>query len=122
MPDDESRDTPELDDRFDVPLRGVDVDTETRCEHYHTDRDVIAIRFRCCGVYYPCFECHEAIADHDPQRWSAHRFDEPAVLCGVCGERLSVEAYLDCEHSCPVCEAEFNPGCASHAHLYFETA
>ncbi|WP_224448776.1 CHY zinc finger protein [Haloprofundus salilacus] len=115
-------DSAEFDNRFDVPLCGVDVDAETRCEHYHADRDVIAIKFPCCGVYHPCFECHETLADHEPERWSLGRFDEPAVLCGVCGERLTVAAYLDADHACPSCSAEFNPGCALHAHLYFDAA
>ncbi|KTG09091.1 hypothetical protein AUR64_14935 [Haloprofundus marisrubri] len=122
MPDDDCPDSPEFDSRFDVPLRGVDVDGETRCDHYHTDRDVIAIQFPCCGVYYPCFECHRAIANHEAIQWPRDRFDEPAILCGVCGERLSVETYLDSGYSCPACDAEFNPGCRTHAHLYFDTA
>ncbi|QCJ46013.1 CHY zinc finger protein [Haloprofundus sp. MHR1] len=110
-----------FDARFDVPLRGVGVDADTRCEHYDTERDVIAIKFPCCGVYFPCFECHEALADHEAQRWPADRFDDPAVLCGVCGERLSVASYLDSGHTCRSCGAAFNPGCASHAQRYFDT-
>ena len=50
-------------------VRGVDVGPETRCHHYDSDLDVIAIRFPCCGTFYPCYECHLAAANHEPERW-----------------------------------------------------
>lgn len=101
-------------------VRGVAVDAETRCGHYDTDRDVIAIRFACCGEFHPCHACHDARADHDAATWPRSRFDEQAVLCGACGRTLSVAAYLDCEHACPSCGHAFNPGCAAHADRYFD--
>lgn len=110
----------DLDPRFDVPLRGVAVDEQTRCAHYHGPRDVIAIRCPCCDVYYPCHRCHEELAGHPPARWPRARFGEPAVLCGVCRAELTVAAYLACDHVCPHCGAAFNPGCAAHHGLYFE--
>lgn len=103
-----------------VAVFGVAVDDETRCAHYDTDRDVVAIRFACCERFYPCHACHDAVADHDPARWPRERFDEPAVLCGVCGTTLSVATYLDCEHECPECGHAFNPGCEAHADRYFD--
>jgi len=113
-------DPPETDDRFPVPLRGVEVDAETRCFHYDTALDVVALRFPCCGVYYPCFRCHETLVDHDPERVSRGAFDAPAVLCGVCGATLSVGSYLDCDDECPECDAAFDPGCQHHRDRYFE--
>ncbi|MFD1562125.1 CHY zinc finger protein [Haloarchaeobius amylolyticus] len=104
------------------PVRGVDVDQETRCAHYHTDRDVVAFRFACCEHYYPCFRCHEERADHETVPWPRDRFDEPSVLCGVCETELTVPEYLAADYRCPACDAAFNPGCANHAALYFETA
>ena len=101
-------------------VRGVDVGGETRCAHYGTDRDVVAIRFACCETYYPCFRCHEETADHDAERWPVERRDEPAVLCGCCGAELAVREYVGVD-SCPDCGARFNPACADHYHLYFET-
>lgn len=108
------------DDRFQVPLRGVDVDAETRCAHWNDDVDVIALRFGCCETFYPCFECHEAVADHEPAVWPRSRFDEPAVLCGVCRETITAAAYLDSGDRCPHCGAQFNPGCREHRDRYFE--
>lgn len=101
------------------PVRGVGVGPETRCAHYAGERDVIAIRFACCGTYYPCFRCHGAVADHPSERWPREAFDRPAVLCGVCGRELAVEAYLTGDSRCPDCGAGFNPGCRTHRHRYF---
>ena len=107
------------DDRFDVPLRGIEVDDETRCRHYRTERDVVAIALPCCETFYPCTECHGALVDHEASRWPPSRFDEQAVLCGRCDARLSIAAYLDCEHRCPECDGAFNPGCQHHWDRYF---
>lgn len=99
-------------------VRGIDVDEQTRCAHYHQPFDVIAIKHFCCGVYYPCHACHAALVDHPVQVWPVECFDEPAVLCGVCGLELSVTDYLGTD-SCPNCHADFNPGCKLHPELYF---
>lgn len=112
--------TPATDDRFAVSLRGVEVDPETRCAHYRGPRDIIAIRFPCCDVFYPCFACHEATTDHEAQRWSPDQFDEAAVLCGACRTVLTIRQYLDGEHTCPSCGAAFNPGCVRHHDRYFK--
>lgn len=99
---------------------GVEVDEQTRCAHYHQPVDVIAIKHFCCGRYYPCHLCHEALAGHPAIPWPAVRFDEPAVLCGVCRHELSVNEYLGTQ-DCPDCGAQFNPGCKLHRELYFST-
>lgn len=112
---------PEVDGRFAVPLRGVGVDRDTRCAHYGGPRDVIALRFACCDAFYPCAACHAETAGHPASVWPRARFDEPAVLCGVCRTVLSVTAYLASGHACPACGAPFNPGCAAHYDQYFET-
>jgi uncharacterized CHY-type Zn-finger protein len=102
-----------------VEVFGQDVDHQTGCSHWHSDLDIIAIKFKCCSRWYPCFDCHTAIADHEPMVWPAREFDENAVLCGSCGSQLTIHEYLDCESTCPSCEAQFNPGCSNHYHLYF---
>jgi uncharacterized CHY-type Zn-finger protein len=99
---------------------GVDVDSETRCAHWHSPIDIIGLKFACCETYYPCYECHAAVANHPPQRWPKARFNEPAVLCGACKSELTVVEYLNSSYKCPRCKANFNPGCGLHAHLYFE--
>ena len=102
------------------PVHGLDLDPQTRCAHWRSALDIIAIRMRCCGTYYACRECHDALADHPANVWSVSEFDTPAVLCGACGTQLSVQAYLRCGSTCPACDAPFNPACHTHRHLYFE--
>ena len=113
---------PALDGRFDVPLRGVEVDAQTRCAHYGGPTDVIALRCGCCETYHPCHRCHEAVTGRGPTPWPRARLDEPAVLCGACRTALSARAYLGSGYACPACGAAFNPGCAAHRDLYFEAA
>jgi uncharacterized CHY-type Zn-finger protein len=103
------------------PVHGVDLDAETRCAHWHSDLDIIALKMRCCGTYYACRDCHDALADHPARVVPRAQFDQPAVLCGACGTELSVHAYLACDSRCPNCGAGFNPGCHKHLDLYFET-
>jgi uncharacterized CHY-type Zn-finger protein len=107
------------------PLRpsvhGRDLDAQTRCAHWHSALDIIAIKMRCCGVYYACRECHDEMAGHAAAVWTVEEFGELAILCGACGTELSVTTYLGCNSRCPRCAAAFNPGCHTHRHLYFET-
>lgn len=102
-----------------VRVLGATVDDQTRCVHYRGPLDVVAIRFHCCGEFYPCFRCHAEAAGHEPSVWPREEFDTPAVLCGVCGSTLTITAYLSAD-SCRSCDAPFNPGCALHHPLYFE--
>lgn len=101
-------------------VRGVAVDDATRCTHYDSRRDVLAFAFPCCGTFYPCVHCHAALADHDAEVWPTTAFDERAVCCGACGERLAIETYLASPLACPGCDAEFNPGCVDHHDRYFD--
>jgi len=103
-----------------VTVHGVGLDERTRCAHWHSDDDVIAIRFACCDRYYACYDCHVELAGHDAGVWPRTRFGEPAVLCGVCRAELTVDNYMNSGFACPACGAAFNPGCANHYHLYFE--
>jgi len=103
-------------------IRGVNVDEETRCAHYHSPLDIIAIKLRCCDSYYACKECHDVLADHSLAPWPAASFDTHAILCGACGAELTINEYLGCGSRCPRCGAGFNPGCARHHHFYFSIA
>ncbi|MBC7898558.1 MAG: hypothetical protein H7070_00770 [Saprospiraceae bacterium] len=101
-------------------VHGLGIDPETRCDHWHGESDIIAIKLKCCGLWFPCFECHGAVADHVSKVWSKVESDALAILCGGCGYQLAISEYFDCGSACPACHRAFNPGCANHYHLYFE--
>ena len=97
---------------------GVGIDPETRCAHYRGESDVIAIKFYCCRVWYPCHACHAAEASHAPRVWPKSMWEsERAILCGVCGRQQTVNEYMNHESFCPDCKVPFNPGCRLHHHL-----
>jgi len=101
-------------------VKGKLIDEQTRCVHYHSPLDVIAIKFKCCGEYYPCFECHEETAGHKSEVWKRNEFDTKAILCGICGNEMTIHEYLASNNQCPHCHSDFNPNCNKHYHLYFE--
>ena len=102
-------------------VNGIDLDSQTRCAHYRSALDIIAIKMKCCGIYYACKDCHDALADHAIQAWPRTEWAQAAVLCGACGIALTVKQYLGCSDKCPYCSSPFNPGCRNHYHFYFET-
>jgi uncharacterized CHY-type Zn-finger protein len=83
-------------------------------------RDIVAIKMKCCGVYYACKDCHAALAGHRIQVWPRSEWDQAAVLCGNCRTELTISQYLESASKCPACGAEFNPRCRNHHHFYFE--
>jgi uncharacterized CHY-type Zn-finger protein len=101
-------------------VKGKIVDEYTRCVHYHSPLDVIAIKFKCCNEYYPCYECHEEEAGHRPEVWGPNEFDAKAILCGACNHEMTIHEYLTGYNRCPRCNSAFNPNCSEHYHLYFE--
>lgn len=34
---------------------GAIIDDDTRCEHYHSELDIISIKFKCCLRFYPWY-------------------------------------------------------------------
>lgn len=101
-------------------VRGVDLDSQTRCKHYRSSLDIIAIKMKCCGHYYACKDCHIELADHAMQVWPEREWSQKAVLCGACGIEMTIHEYLQSGFRCPACSAAFNPGCKNHYHFYFE--
>jgi uncharacterized CHY-type Zn-finger protein len=101
-------------------VRGVDLDPQTRCKHYRSALDIIAIKMKCCGDYYACKDCHSELAGHALQVWPGSEWDQKAVLCGACRTEMTIHEYLQSDSHCPACRAAFNPGCRNHYHFYFE--
>lgn len=103
-----------------VVINGVGVNHRYQCAHYHSDTDVVAIKFKCCGTFYACIYCHEEMAGHEPELWGKDERQTYALACGNCRRTFSIEDYLRCEDNCPKCGTTLNPGCVSHYRFYFE--
>ncbi|MEX3623139.1 CHY zinc finger protein [Viridibacillus arvi] len=102
-----------------MKVYGLVVDDKTRCLHYHTDKDIVALKFKCCNKYYPCFECHAACELHEPEVWAKNESDELAALCGICKKEHTITEYVGTNH-CLQCGSRFNERCEAHYHLYFD--
>lgn len=102
-----------------IEIKGKTIDDNTRCIHYHSPVDIIAIKFKCCNEYYPCYQCHKEEVNHPTQLWSKEGWNEKAILCGACKTELTIRQYMDSGNQCPNCGAAFNPNCSNHYHLYF---
>jgi|SRR5215472_13411963 len=101
-------------------VRGVNIDAQTRCEHFHGPTDVTAIKMWCCGIYYACKDCHEELAGHPIELWPESEWNEKAILCGACRTELTINDYLKGEFRCSACGGDFNPKCKNHYNYYFE--
>lgn len=102
-----------------MKIKGFVIDDKTRCKHYHSVLDIVAIKFKCCDEFYPCYKCHNESTKHSPSRWNKSEFNEKAILCGNCKNLLTITQYINTK-TCPFCKAGFNPNCKLHYDLYFE--
>lgn len=102
-------------------IKGQLIDTHTRCSHYHTELDIIALKFKCCrdSIYYPCFQCHEELAGHKVEKLPVES-EIKAIVCGKCWYEMTVKEYMESQLQCPSCHGHFNPKCSLHYNLYFE--
>ncbi len=103
-----------------MKVRGINLDSQMRCAHYHGASDIVAIKMKCCGLYYACKDCHAELADHEIEVWPESQWNQQAILCGACKTELTIQQYVQDEWCCPVCHERFNPGCRNHYHFYFE--
>ena len=97
-----------------MEVRGVGVDTQGRCVHWHSRVDVAANTCGACRELWACSLCHAALADHP---FAPVGREERSVLCGACGAMLTHAEYAT--GACPACGHGFNPGCKAHEDVYF---
>ena len=100
-----------------VQAHGLLVDDESRCVHYHSDKDIVALQCNECQKYYACYQCHNALEDHTFSPYPLRLKQNKPILCGSCKTTLTYEEYTE-KGNCPHCKAAFNPACQSH-HLYY---
>ncbi len=103
-----------------IIIKGKPIDDYSRCEHYHSLLDIIAVKFKCCNDYYCCVYCHTEGTDHAVQVWKKKEFTTRAILCGLCKNEMTINQYLNGNNQCISCGSKFNPNCSKHHHFYFE--
>lgn len=103
-----------------IQVFGSIYDNETRCTHWHTDKDIIALKFACCGKYWPCYQCHNSCMEGPLRKYAVVESAVKVVLCGSCAEEMTFQEYIDCDYACKKCHGEFNPGCKLHYGIYFD--
>jgi uncharacterized CHY-type Zn-finger protein len=103
-----------------ITIHGIELDAQTRCAHWHSLLDIVAIRMKCCDLFYACKDCHDALAGHALQPWPQSEWDEVTIRCGACRHLMTTRDYLDGANACPSCRAAFNPDCRHHHHFYFD--
>ena len=111
-----------LSSKSSIQVKGDVLDKHTRCSHYHSSNDIIAVSKKCCNEYYACIDCHNDTAGHIAEVWPISEFETNAIFCGNCFNEMTISSYLKSKNQCPFCKADFNPGCSNHYHFYFETA
>ena len=99
--------------------QGFLVDKQTRCIHYHSELDIIALQCYDCKKYYACYRCHDSLENHPFEPYPLSLIQDKPILCGVCLKLLTYKQYKE-SLSCPFCFSRFNPGCQNHKERYFK--
>jgi uncharacterized CHY-type Zn-finger protein len=105
---------------MEIKVFGNVMDDHTRCSHYHSELDIIALKLKCCAKYYACIFCHNENEDHKSTVWLKTEYNTKAILCGNCNTEMTIETYLNSNNNCIHCNSSFNPKCNNHYHYYFE--
>lgn len=99
-------------------IYGELLDHESRCRHYHTVLDIVALKCWSCRRYYACYQCHDQFECHDFTPYPRTRKEDKVVICGVCHKEMSIASYEEAS-ACPRCGSAFNPACHKHKEIYF---
>lgn len=104
-----------------VTIYGEWIDRNTRCKHWNLELDVIALKFKCCDRYYPCYLCHAENVEHEACRWLGQELSlVPMVVCGVCYHQYTYMEYSNTGYTCVNCLSNFNPKCSLHTEHYVD--
>ncbi|CAM4272370.1 CHY zinc finger protein [Weissella hellenica] len=96
-------------------IYGLALDDDGRCQHYHTQRDVVALACDQCQQFFACYLCHNALKDHS---FVPTNEASTEILCGHCRHVMNFQAYS--KGVCPECHYAFNPKCKLHHDVYFK--
>ncbi|MFD0845206.1 CHY zinc finger protein [Streptococcus saliviloxodontae] len=101
-------------------IYGLDLDRESRCRHYHSQLDIVALKCFLCQRYYACYKCHNACQNHSFAPYPLSRREDLVVICGVCHKEMTIADYKEVS-ACVACQSPFNPRCHLHEAIYFKS-
>lgn len=99
-----------------MKIYGIKIDQQSRCIHYHTKNDIVALMCRQCQKFYACYKCHDELNNHTFRPVYANQVHN--ILCGNCRSLLKYNQYK--LNYCPYCQHSFNPKCIIHHSIYFK--
>lgn len=76
-------------------IYGFLVDNESRCQHYHTELDIVALKCFECLNYYACYQCHDSLEEHSFRAYPCQLKQDKVLICGVCQHEMTIEEYYD---------------------------
>ena len=100
---------------MDRTIHGLCTDGMGRCQHYHHDLDIAALKCNYCQKYFACYKCHDKLMAHKFYPCSK---EDKSILCGNCRNTLNFKQYTS--GKCPYCQHKFNPRCSVHYKVYFQ--
>lgn len=102
-----------------IQAQGLLVDDESRCVHYHSEKDIVSLQCYECKKYYACYQCHNAMEKHVFSPYPLKLSKDKPILCGACKRTMTFQEYQK-QIVCPFCSSPFNPGCKLHHSFYFK--
>ncbi|WP_105956605.1 CHY zinc finger protein [Apilactobacillus quenuiae] len=99
-----------------MKIYGIKVDSQSRCIHYHTKNDIVALMCQQCHKFYACYKCHDELNNHKFKPVKINQAKN--ILCGNCQTLLTYTQYK--LNYCPYCQHRFNPKCIIHQSIYFK--
>ncbi|WP_438835700.1 CHY zinc finger protein [Streptococcus pluranimalium] len=60
-------------------FKGIVIDDNSRCQHYHSSQNIVALKYADCHSYYACYKCHGAMESHSFKATSAD--EVKPVIC-----------------------------------------
>nr|WP_081214804.1 CHY zinc finger protein [Streptococcus oralis] len=102
-----------------MKIYGLLVDDESRCVHYHSEKDIVSLQCYECKKYYACYQCHNALENHNFAPYPLSLTEDRPILCGKCKKILTFQEYQK-QTACPYCKTFFNSGCKEHHSYYFK--
>jgi len=76
-----------------IQAQGLLVDDESRCVHYHSEKDIVSPQCYECKKHYACYQCHNAMEKHVFSPYPLALSEDQPILCGICKRTMTFQKY-----------------------------